>query len=55
MVNDDFVVSALVLGYSIQTFSCHKTMIAPISENVHVSTEGYTKCASERRLGDSFG
>ena len=34
MVSDDFVVPALVLGDSIQTFSCHKTMIALISGNV---------------------
>ena len=28
MVSNDFVVLALVLGCSIQTFSCYKTMMA---------------------------
>ena len=39
MVNDDFVVPALVLGQSIQTFSCHKNMIALISRNVSEGTQ----------------
>ena len=39
MVSNDFVVPALVLGYSIQTFSCHKTMIALISGNVSKDTQ----------------
>ena len=38
MINDDFVVPALVLGYSIRTFSCQKNMIAFISENVSEGT-----------------
>ena len=39
MVSDDFVVPALVLGHSIQTFSCYKTMIALISGNVSKDTQ----------------
>ena len=39
MVNDDFVVPALVLGHSIQTFSCHKNMIALTSGNVSKDTQ----------------
>ncbi|KAJ7362067.1 hypothetical protein OS493_013156 [Desmophyllum pertusum] len=38
MVNDDFVVPALVLGHSIRTFSCQKNMIAFISERVSEGT-----------------
>ena len=34
MVNDDFVLPALVLGYALQTFSCHKEMIAFVTEGV---------------------
>ena len=40
LVNDDFVVPALVLGHSISTFSCQKNMIAFISDSV---TEGSRK------------
>ena len=39
MVSNDFVVPALVLGDLIQTFTCHKTMIALISENVSKDTQ----------------
>ena len=38
MVNDDFVVPALVLGNSIRTFSCHTNMIALISKDVSENT-----------------
>ena len=38
MTNDDFVVPSLVLGHSIRTFSCHKNMIAFISENLSDAT-----------------
>ena len=38
MVSDDFVVSALVLGNSIRTFSCHTNMIALISKDVSENT-----------------
>ena len=38
MINDEFVVPALVLGHSIRTFSCQKNMIAFISENVSEGT-----------------
>ena len=34
LVNDEFVVPALVLGHSIRTFSCHKGMIAFIAKSV---------------------
>lgn len=34
MVNDDFAVPALVLGYSLQKFSCQKNMIALVSSDV---------------------
>jgi len=34
VVNDKFVVPALVLGYSLRTFSCQKNMIVFISEEV---------------------
>ena len=34
MVNDDFVLPALVLGYALQTFSCHKNMIAFVTDGV---------------------
>lgn len=34
LVNDEYVVPALVLGRSISTFSCYKSMIALISEEV---------------------
>ena len=34
VVNDDFVVPALVLGHSIATFSCQKNMIAFIAEEM---------------------
>jgi len=36
LVNDDFVVPALVLGHTIDMFSCQKNMIAFISESVSV-------------------
>ena len=38
MTNDDFVVPSLVLGHSIRTFSCHKKMIAFISESLSETT-----------------
>ena len=38
MVSDNFVVSALVLGNSIRTFSCHTNMIALISKDVSENT-----------------
>ena len=38
MVNNDFVVPALVLGNSIRTFSCHTNMIALISKDVSENT-----------------
>ena len=38
MTDDDFVVPSLVLGHSIRTFSCHKNMIAFISENLSDTT-----------------
>ena len=46
MVSNDFVVPALVLGHSIQTFSCHKNMIALISEivNNHTQYAFYWEC-----------
>ena len=34
VVNDEFIVPALVLGHSLRTFSCQKNMIAFISEEV---------------------
>ena len=34
VVNDNFVVPALVLAHSIRTFSCHKNMIALIADTV---------------------
>ena len=40
MVNDEFIVPALVLGYSIRKFSCQKNMIAFISADV---SEGAVK------------
>ena len=40
VVNDEFIVPALVLGHSIRTFSCHKNMIVFISEDV---SEGAVK------------
>ena len=38
MTDDDFVVPSLVLGHSIRTLSCHKKMIAFISENLSDTT-----------------
>ena len=38
VVNDDFIVPALVLGHSIRTFSCHKNMIVFTSEEVSEGT-----------------
>ena len=38
MVSDDFVVSALVLGNSIRTFSCHTNTIGLISKDVSENT-----------------
>ncbi|EDO48285.1 predicted protein [Nematostella vectensis] len=38
LVNDDFALPALVLGYSLQKFSCQKNMIAFVSEDVTSQT-----------------
>lgn len=56
VVNDEFAIPALVLGLSIQTFSCQRNMVALISDTLSTETHrALQKIGWDTRIGRGNG